>query len=198
MVGRCTKNAVAVCATFTIYWLMVKHLTSADSVWSKTLNINSLLQKTKRASFNSTRKSFQTYIWDVRCVREKLENRDTRSRSRRITRTSRCRTPCEMNQRERSVVTERDKFIFSCANGMIQLSGTKSEVCTPINGKDPKRLKNTTVIIQDKKTAHLILQKIGWKRRVSSGVFLEALSADTMCKQEQKLQVPQEAHFRYH
>ena len=104
-----------------------------------------------------------------------------------------------INAKEGIVVKERDKFMFPRANGMIQLSGTNQKFGHTINGKDPKRWKNTTVIIQDKKTLNLILLNMRWKRRMSSGVFLEPFSADTVCKHEQqKLQVPQEAHFRFH
>ena len=61
-------------------------------------------------------------------------------------------------------------------------------------GRDPK------LIFQEKRTNNLILQsnnKMRWKRRMSSGVFLEALSIDIMFKNDQAKFVPQESSFPF-
>ena len=95
------------------------------------------------------------------------------------------------------VVKHGDEFIFPCANGNDKVGIKVQKVADPIKfGKDPKFRKNTAEIIQEKRTTDLIMQnnnKMRWKRRMISGVCLEASSVGHNVQERQKVFAAQAA-----
>ena len=109
-------NALDICGTFRISWLMGKLCTSADSAnisqnlshhMEHTLNIIPPAKDTGRLHQFGKKVLLGIFVGYALFAGEKLEKRHTRSRRRRITITSRHRSVCETNQREGSYHRER-------------------------------------------------------------------------------------------
>ena len=111
------RNAIVICATFRIYWLMGKLLTSADSV---NISLDFFVQASAKVEYHPVaagskatlhrQASLPTFSGICAICREggrDVEQRHTQSRRRRIRKTSSLTSLCETNQCER-------RFIFPC------------------------------------------------------------------------------------